>query len=118
MYKKGKDNLAADALSRVGHMMALQAVSQAQPQWLQAVINSYVTDARAQDLLAQLAVHSPNAQGYSLDQGLIRYHGRIWVGTNSAVQTQIINALHASAIGGHSGQQATYHRIKRLFAWK
>jgi len=27
VYKKGKDNLAADALSRVGHMMALQAVS-------------------------------------------------------------------------------------------
>ena len=103
VYKKGKDNLAAVALFRVGHMMALQAVSQAQPQWLQAVVNSYVTDARAQDLLAQLAVHSPNAQGYSLDQGLIRYHGRIWVGTNSAVQTQIINALHASAIGGHSG---------------
>ena len=68
VYKKGKDNLAADALSRVGHMMALQAVSQAQPQWLQAVVNSYVTDARAQDLLAQLAVHSPNAQGYILDQ--------------------------------------------------
>ena len=34
VYKKGQDNLAADALSRVGHMLALQAVSQVQPQWI------------------------------------------------------------------------------------
>ena len=75
VYKKGKDNLVADALSRVGHLRALQAVSQVQPQWVQAVVNSYVTDGRAQDLLAQLAVHSPNEQGYSLHQGLIRQKG-------------------------------------------
>lgn len=31
LYKKGKDNHAADALSRVGHMMAIQAVSSVQP---------------------------------------------------------------------------------------
>jgi len=47
-------------------MLALQAVSQVQPQWIQAVINSYVTDAIAQELLAQLAAHSPNEQGYNL----------------------------------------------------
>ena len=31
VYKKGKDNVAADALSRVGHLLALQAVSSSQP---------------------------------------------------------------------------------------
>jgi len=40
------------------------------------------------------------------------------VGANSAVQTKIITAFHSSAIGGHSGQQATYHRVKMLFSWK
>ena len=79
-------------------MLALQAVSQVQPQWIQAVINSYVTDARAQELLAQLAVHSPNEQGYSLQQNLIRHKGRIWVGDNSAIQTKIIAAFHSSAV--------------------
>ena len=34
------------------------------------------------------------------------------------MQTKIIAAFHSSAIGGHSGVQATYHRIKRLFHWK
>ena len=34
VYKKGKDNMAADALSRLGHLLALQAVSQVQPRWI------------------------------------------------------------------------------------
>ena len=38
VYKKGKDNVAADALSRVGHLLALQAVSHSQPQWIQTVV--------------------------------------------------------------------------------
>ena len=118
VYRKGKDNLAADALSRVGHLLAIQAVSQVQPRWLQEVVNSYVTNSQAQELLTQLAVHSPNEQGYSLEQGVIRCRTKIWVGSNSALQTKIIAALHSSAVGGHSGQQATYQRVKKLFYWK
>jgi len=66
-YKQGKENVATDALSRVAHMMALQAVSQVQPQCIQEVLNSYATDVQAQELLAQLALASPNATGFSLD---------------------------------------------------
>lgn len=100
VYKQGKENLAADALSRMSHFMALQAVSAPQPLWLQEVGNSYVTDSQAQTLLAQLAIHSPNDQGFALDQGLIRYQRKIWVGQNSAIQTKIVASLHSSAMGG------------------
>lgn len=48
VYKKGKENLAVDALSRVGHCMALQDVSKVKPLWIQEVINSYITDEEAQ----------------------------------------------------------------------
>jgi hypothetical protein len=48
---------------------------------------------------------------------LIRVHGKIWVGANSALQTKLINAFHNSAMGGHSGVLPTYHRLKRLFSW-
>ena len=63
VYKKGKENLAADALSRVGHLMALQLDSEATPKWVQEVLNSYHSDPIAQQLLQSLAVASPNAQG-------------------------------------------------------
>jgi hypothetical protein len=79
VYKKGKDNLAADALSRVAHLHALQVVSMVKATWMQEVLHSYSTDARAQKLLAQLAITSPDQAGYSLDNGLIRYKNRLWI---------------------------------------
>jgi hypothetical protein len=118
VYKKGKDNIAAYALSRVGHLMAIQGVSEVQPLWIQEVLNSYKTDSSAQGLLLQLAILSPNQDGFSLDNDIIKKHGKIWVGSNSALQTKLINAFHASAIGGHSWGQATYQRLKQLFSWK
>jgi hypothetical protein len=29
----------------------------------------------------------------------------------------LISAFHSSALGGHSGIQATYHRLKKVFSW-
>jgi hypothetical protein len=86
--------------------------------WIQEVLNSYTVDPEAQMLLQELALVSPSKQGYSLQEGLIRYKGRIWVGANSATQTKIIKAFHSSAIGGHSGIQATYKKIQKMFSWK
>jgi len=39
------------------------------------------------------------------------------VGNNELAQHHILQALHASGLGGHSGIQGTYHRVKALFAW-
>ncbi|XP_025827071.1 uncharacterized protein LOC112902286 [Panicum hallii] len=88
VYKKGKDNVAADALSRVGHLVAIQAVSIAQNVWVQEVTNSYATDSQAQELLARLVISSPDEHGYSLQQGIIRFKDSIWVGSNSGLQTK------------------------------
>jgi hypothetical protein len=46
--------------------MSIQTVSVVQPLWMQKVLNSYVIDAFAQQLLQQLAIHSPNEEGYSV----------------------------------------------------
>ena len=53
--------MAADALSRVAHLMSLQVVSSVQPAWIQEVLNSYTTDTQAQQLLTRLAISSPDA---------------------------------------------------------
>ena len=39
------------------------------------------------------------------------------MGHNTLAQQHVLQALHASGIGGHSGITATYNRIKALFAW-
>lgn len=79
---------------------------------MQEVLNSYATNAHAQLLLTQLALHSPDSNAYTLEDGIIRHRGRMWIGHNTSVQTKLIVALHSSAIGGHSGANATYHRLK------
>jgi hypothetical protein len=97
--------------------MSIQVRSEVQPAWIQEVINSYITDADAQRRLTELAVQSPDEHGYELHQGIIRFQGRVWVGSNSALKTKLISAFHSSAVGGHSGADATYQCVKRLFAW-
>lgn len=116
-FRKGVDNKVADALSRVGHAFALKGVSSSHPVWIQKVINSYVIDSEAQELLQKLAVTPEADPDFTLQKGLLRHQGRIWIGANSALQTKIIEAFHASPIGCHSGMQATYQRIKNLFHW-
>jgi hypothetical protein len=48
---------------------------------------------------------------------VIKYKGRLVIGENLALQTKLLATLHNSAIGGHSGIQATYQRAKKLFYW-
>jgi hypothetical protein len=103
VYRKGKKNVVVDALSRILTLIQIQACAEVKPLWIQEVINSYATDQFAQDPLAQLAVSSPDAQGYSLHQGLIRLGQQIWVGQNSTLRTKLIDAFHSTPMGGHSG---------------
>jgi hypothetical protein len=116
-YRKGSENGAADSLSRVGHLLDIQTISSSKPEWLQEVLNSYANDAHALGLLQGLAIKSPNDQGYILEQGLIKFQGRLFIGENLALQTKLIASLHDSAVGGHSGIQASYQQINQLYYW-
>jgi hypothetical protein len=58
-----------------------------------------------------------NSEGYELHQGLIKFKGKIWIGANVGLQTKLIQAFHASALGGHSRIHTTYQRINKLFTW-
>ncbi|WVZ91209.1 hypothetical protein U9M48_037412 [Paspalum notatum var. saurae] len=118
VYKKGVDNGAADALSRHPSPPAqLAAISSSVPQWATALTTAYATDPSAQDLLVQLSVAQTPVGHYTLHQGLIKYKGRLWLGSYTSIHQQIFHALHSSAIGGHSGFPVTYRRIKQLFYW-
>lgn len=116
-YKQGNTNMVADALSRCSPLTTICALSTCTPAWLENLVQGYDADPTAQQLLVELALHPENGQGYSLADGVIRYKGRVWIGNNDLAQQHVLQSLHNSAVGGHSGFQATYHRIKTLFAW-
>jgi transposase InsO family protein len=116
VYKKGVDNGAADALSRAP-VAQCTAISVSQPQWLEEVLQSYVGDQATQDLLAKMADASVPTPHYTLKDGLIRYKGRIWIGNDATLRLKLLQAMHSSAVGGHSGVPVTYRRVKQHFYW-
>jgi len=117
MYKKAITNSAADALSRCSVDDSVFAISETTPIWLDRLVAGYSDDPQATKLLQDLVLSNGSVNDYYLQNGVIRYKDRIWVGNNSLAQQHILQALHSSGIGGHSGIQTTYSRIKQLFAW-
>lgn len=111
-----------DALSRRSHGHSYLAVlSSASPAWLTSIQTSYQSDPYATDLIdliAKLSLQHDAVPHFSLKDGLLRYKSRIWIGKDPALHSQLIAALHNSAIGGHSGSLVTYRRLKQIFAWR
>lgn len=117
-YKRGAENKVADALSRKDcSANEFHAITVVKPKWLEEVINSYHSDPLCQKIIAAKAIDSNSYEDYSLVGDVLRYKSRIYVGSSSELRQQIIYNFHSSAVGGHSGNQATYQRIKALFYW-
>lgn len=118
LYKKGSENTVADALSHAAHQdpTKIAATSVLQPVWLTDLQAAYLQDPELLELLQQLSVASPMGH-FSLHNGLIKFKNRLWLGSVTALCQKVTTTLHASPLGGHSGIEATYHRLKKLFAW-
>ena len=114
-YKKGKENKVVDALSRVKYAISALLSSAAIPAWITEVVKSYEEDPKCSELTAQLAIAPTGHPPYTLTSGVLRYKGKILVGTHTDLRKSLLTSFHASELGGHSGERATYHRLKILF---
>lgn len=119
IYKKGVENGAADALSRFpsDSVLELSAVSSIVPDWIKEVIDGYATDLDACTKVRTLCISADAVPDFSLKDGVLYFKNRMWIGNNTAVQQKILANLHNAPVGGHSGINVTYQRIKQLFAW-
>ena len=106
-YKKGQENRAAGALSRREH--TLLATTIVTPTWIDSVEQSYSGDPHCQGLLQKLLISPQAEKHYTLTAGILRYKGRIYIGPDNTLKQQLIDSMHASAVGGHSGMIANYH---------
>lgn len=116
-YKKGRENRAADALSRAPIEPAAMALSIVKPVWLEEVQNTYTQDDSCLQLIAKLSITPTSIPGYTLSNGILRHKGKILIGTTRDMRSQLLHSFHQSALGGHSGERATYQRIKLVFSW-
>lgn len=123
-YKKGSENIVADALSRQERQnedcfvgAGIHFLSEIRPQWVEDIQSSYLGDKWIEEITEKMKQQSDEQTNnlYSLHQQLMRYKGRICVGNAGHWRQTILREMHASNEGGHSGVTATYHRLKRSF---
>lgn len=122
-YKKGKENKAVDALSRqfeqgVTREELLQVVNTTiMPIWVEDITSSYEKDDQIQEMMAQALLVKDGKSVVTVRNGILRYKGRIWVGEAHDIRRKFMEAIHDSSVGGHSGIQASYQKVKSFFYW-
>jgi hypothetical protein len=117
VYKQCTTNMGVDALSRCHEANPLCVVSTIYPEWLERIKLGYEDDPQAPKLLSEPNYSKPRFKGLIVTDGLIRQHGRLWLGVNRLAQQLVMQAVHNSGVGGHSGFLLTYYRIRQLFIW-
>ncbi|GKA15840.1 C2H2 and C2HC zinc fingers superfamily protein, putative isoform 1 [Tanacetum coccineum] len=80
------------------------------PTWITEIGSSYEGDGAATEFL-MLATDKENSGGWSLQQGLLKRDGKIFVGSAGGLRKQIITEIHGSSFGGHSGRDVTVKRV-------
>ena len=100
MYRQGRENTVADALSRKLHeeILMVSTITACQPYWLADVVTSYQTDEEAQKLQTALTNDPTSHPDFTLEGNLIRRKGKVWLGTSTQL---LFMAAHWEVILGH-----------------
>lgn len=117
-YKSGKENIAADALSRVqGSEILLMALSVVDSNLSTMILASYQLDDNLKSVIQSL-IEGQLVEGFHLQNGLLRKNNRILVGPDTDLRKKIICWQKASPESGHGGRKLTLHKVKAIFSWK
>jgi len=113
-YKKGKDNIVVDSLSRSFYV----ALSQPQIQFIPILKEALLANSKFKKIIDACLQHQPLNPHYSVKQGLLFWKGRIVIPTDHYLVQQVLQEFHSSATGGHSGYSRTLARISSKFYWQ
>jgi hypothetical protein len=118
IYKKGKDNVVVDALSRkYEYEGSLFSLSFIVPYCLQVVRQEWLHDRKSLHIIQKLQSNSPVSPGYSWLNDELRYKGPLYLSKQSKLKSTVLSERHATPTAGHSGFTKTYDRVKRSFFW-
>ena len=108
----------ADALSRVsGSELLSMNLSQAHIGFYDSLKLLWETDSHLQKIISDLQREKSSHPQFTFCSNELRRKGKLVVGNDHTIKMHIFKWLHDSAVGGHSGRDATLNRIKSLFYW-
>ena len=119
VYKKGKENTAADSLSRITSAQLMElTLSTIDTELLESIKKSWEEDQELKQLTAQLATQQQSPSKYTWSQGLLKSKGGLVIGKDVGLRDNLIKLIHTSPFGGHSGSEVTYKKLASWFYWK
>lgn len=118
-YKKGKENFAADALSRICEPQPVEDAVLARLTfptllWLDELKCNYNADVETKALLTKLKQYQDIPNGYTLLSGLILKKDKILVVAYSPFKEKLFHYVHNDSQFGHLGFLKTYQRTKKV----
>jgi hypothetical protein len=119
VYKKGKQNVVADALSRKDEDVEafLYAIAIIQPDWIIEARDEWKNDEKVWTLIERLQQDSGASDTFTWKNDSLWYKDRLYLFKNSQLKQKVLLELHTSPVGGHSGFLKTYHRVKKDLFW-
>nr|GEU33567.1 reverse transcriptase [Tanacetum cinerariifolium] len=114
-YKPGKENQAADALSRIETPQVFTLSVPTFP-WIQE-LRDYYKNSTGQNLIDRASKQPDTLPGYSVHDGLLYVHNQLFMPSLPSLRQKLLTEFHSSLIGGHSGINATIRRLNGSFFW-
>ena len=118
-YKKGRENVTVDVLSRIHSSelmtMAILAISFNLMSQIQL---SWEVDQELMSLITQLQEGIVKDSPYTWSQGQLTRKGRVVVSKNIQLQLKIIGLFHKDCMRGHFRGTTTLKRLTTVFFWK
>nr|GEV47444.1 hypothetical protein [Tanacetum cinerariifolium] len=120
VYKKGSENVVADALSRMdssGELLQISVSSVSSGVW-DKVKDSWKNDLDAQNLIKSLEHHSYEGNKYSWTGGILKRKGKVVVRNDLELMKELVQHFHDEPIDGYFGAHVTIKTLEPLFYWK
>ena len=121
VFKKGVENVTADALSRIqneAQLFSLLTSSSNVPELLQKIEATWEEDSELKKIIEKLKKGEAVNNSYEWVNQQLRRKGKLVVGKNVALRNELLVHFHDSPVGGHVGVQATMQKMCSLFYWK
>lgn len=113
IYRPGKQNVVADALSRA-HIQSMSTLSGCAT-FLQSIRDGYPSDESLRTIIDDLE-NEKEVENYTMRSSLLFFRNKLCI-PSSVNKRDIIREAHATPITGHLGVDKTTKLLKKHFSW-
>lgn len=115
-YKKGRENKAADSLSRVpaAHLFLLSVIFVG-TNLFHRIKASWDDDEKLKELLQKLIDQDGDQKGFTYYNQQLKRYGRLVIGKDKQLRQDIMQSWHNTLGSGHYGLENTYRRLSHMF---